>query len=65
MLTRAVESPSIAETQRIVSEIKLNRVQNDLEDARKVASSTSGQRGKRARDEELKAEDRVKEATEA
>ena len=65
MLTRAIETHSLAETQHIVSTIKLERLQMELEDARKVAIRTSGARGKRARAEEIKAEDRVKEAEEA
>ena len=65
MLTRAVEATSLAETQRIVSEIRLERLTKDMADAKKVALRTSGQRGKRARDEEIKAEERVREATEA
>ena len=64
VLTQAVEAHSLSETQRIVSQLRLERLQKELEDAQKVASRTSGQRGKRARDEEIKAEARVKEAQE-
>lgn len=62
VLTKAVESNSLAETQHIVSRLRLERLQKELEAAQKVASRTSGQRGKRARDDEIKAEARVKEA---
>ncbi len=64
VLTKAVESNSVAETQRIVSEITLARLVAELADARKVASRTSGARGKKAREEEIKAEARVKKAEE-
>ncbi|KAG9220476.1 hypothetical protein CCMSSC00406_0003932 [Pleurotus cornucopiae] len=64
LLTKAVDSSSVAETQRIVSEITLARLVAELADARKVASRTSGARGKKARDEEIKAEARVKKAEE-
>ncbi|THG96692.1 hypothetical protein EW026_g5188 [Hermanssonia centrifuga] len=63
-LTLAVDATSLAKTQRIVSEITLLRLEIALDDARKVASRTSGARGKKARAEEIKAEDRVKEANE-
>lgn len=49
----------------MVSQIRLERLNKELEDARKVATRTSGQRGKRAREEEIKAEVRVKDAEEA
>ncbi|KAF9491905.1 P-loop containing nucleoside triphosphate hydrolase protein [Pleurotus eryngii] len=62
LLTKAVDSSSVAETQHIVSEITLARLVAELADARKVASRTSGARGKKARDEEIKAEARVKKA---
>ncbi|KAI0761905.1 P-loop containing nucleoside triphosphate hydrolase protein [Irpex lacteus] len=64
-LTRAVESLSVNETQRIVSEIRLERLRKELGEARKTATRTSGARGKKAREEELKAEARVKETEEA
>ncbi|KAI0704339.1 P-loop containing nucleoside triphosphate hydrolase protein [Cytidiella melzeri] len=64
-LTHAVESLSINETQRIVSEVRLERLIKELTEARKTATRTSGARGKRAREEEIKAEARVKEAEEA
>lgn len=64
-LTRAVDSPKLAETQRIFSELRLERLQTELFEARKVASRTSGARGKKAREEELKAEARVRDAEEA
>ncbi|KAL8277263.1 hypothetical protein RQP46_010332 [Phenoliferia psychrophenolica] len=61
-LTRAVESTSMAETQRIVREIRLEKRRKELVEARKVASRRSGTRGKEARMEEIKAEERVAEA---
>ncbi|KAH8102112.1 P-loop containing nucleoside triphosphate hydrolase protein [Cristinia sonorae] len=64
-LTRAVESTKPAETQRILSEIRLARRRTELEDAQKIALRTSGARGKRAREDEIKAEERLKEAEEA
>ncbi|KAJ8496310.1 hypothetical protein ONZ45_g12507 [Pleurotus djamor] len=64
-LTQAVETTSISQTQRIVSEIRLARLVSELEEARKFASKTTGARGKKAREEEIKAEARVKEAQEA
>lgn len=64
VLTKAVDSSSVGETQRIVSEITLARLVAELAHARKVASRTSGARGKKARDEEIKAEARVKKAEE-
>ncbi|KAI0091739.1 P-loop containing nucleoside triphosphate hydrolase protein [Irpex rosettiformis] len=64
-LTRAVEALSVNETQRIVSELRLERLRKELSEARKTASRTSGARGKKAREEEIKAESRVKEAEEA
>lgn len=54
----------MAETQRIVSEIRLARLRRELWEARKIASRTSGTRGKKAREEEIKAELRVQEAEE-
>ncbi|KAI0343208.1 P-loop containing nucleoside triphosphate hydrolase protein [Trametopsis cervina] len=65
VLTRAVEATSITETQRIVSSIRLERLKKDLTEARKIATRTSGARGKKARAEEIAAEVRVKEAEEA
>lgn len=64
VLTRAVESTKPSETQRILSEIRLARRRAELEEAQKTALRTSGARGKKAREEEIKAEDRVKEAEE-
>ncbi|KAL0956788.1 hypothetical protein HGRIS_002907 [Hohenbuehelia grisea] len=61
-LTRAVEANSMEQTQLIVSEIRLSRLKADLEEARKIASRTSGARGKKAREDEIKAEEKVKEA---
>ena len=65
VLTRAVEASALSETQRIISQIRLNRLEQDMANAKKVALRTSGQRGKKARDEEIKAEERVKDAIEA
>jgi ATP-binding cassette, subfamily F, member 3 len=56
---------SVNDTQRIVSEIRLERLQKELSEAKKTATRTSGARGKKAREEEIKAEARVKEAEEA
>ncbi|EIM83035.1 P-loop containing nucleoside triphosphate hydrolase protein [Stereum hirsutum FP-91666 SS1] len=61
-LTKAVEAASVSETQRIVSEIRLERLRRELQEARKIASRTSGTRGKKAREEEIKAEERVQDA---
>ena len=60
VLTRAVEASALSETQRIISQIRLNRLEQDMANTKKVALRTSGQRGKKARDEEIKAEERVK-----
>ena len=49
-LTRAVESLSVNETQRIVSAIRLERLRKELGEARKTATRTSGARGKKARE---------------
>lgn len=61
-LTKAVESTSLAETQRIVRDLRLAKRMTELVEARKIASRRSGARGKEARLEEIKAEDNVKEA---
>ncbi|KII94954.1 hypothetical protein PLICRDRAFT_660687 [Plicaturopsis crispa FD-325 SS-3] len=65
MLTRAVESTNLGETQCIVSSLRLAKYQRALDYARKIASRTSGTRGKKAREEEIRAEDRLKAAKEA
>lgn len=57
-----MEALSIHETQQIVSQLRLERLTKELGEARKTASRTSGARGKKAREEEIKAETRVKEA---
>lgn len=57
-----MEAASVAETQQIVSEIRLERLRRELQEARKVASRTSGTRGKKAREEEIKAEERIQDA---
>jgi len=64
-LTRAVESSRLSETQHIVSGIYLARRQAELEEAQKIALRTSGARGKKARAEEIKAEERLKKAEKA
>ena len=64
-LTRAVESLKLSETQRIVSEIRVERLHYVLEEAQKTALRTSGARGKKARDDEIQAEAKLKEAQEA
>ena len=64
MLTTALESLSLDKTQRVVNQISLERLSAELENARKIASRTSGARGKKARDEEIKAEARVKSGEE-
>ncbi|KAK7062089.1 iron complex transport system ATP-binding protein [Favolaschia claudopus] len=61
-LTKAVESTSLRETQRIVYELRLAARRRDLQEARKVALRRSGARGKDARLEEIKAEGNLKEA---
>ena len=49
----------------MVSQLRLARLTKELGEARKTASRTSGARGKKAREEEIKAEARVKEAENA
>ncbi|KAJ7223921.1 P-loop containing nucleoside triphosphate hydrolase protein [Mycena rebaudengoi] len=61
-LTAAVETTSLRETQRIVYRMRLDKRRWELQEARKIASRRSGARGKEARLEEIKAEERVKEA---
>ena len=60
-----MEATKISETQRILSEIRLDRRRDELEEARKTALRTSGARGKKARLDEIKAEESLKEAEEA
>lgn len=57
-LRRAVESPSPLETQKIVHAHLLAKAEDDLVEARKIASLRSGTRGKEAREEELRAEEK-------
>ena len=64
MLTTALESLSLDETQCVVNQITFERLSIELEDARKIASRTSGARGKKAREEEIKAEARFKSGEE-
>ncbi|KAJ7498543.1 P-loop containing nucleoside triphosphate hydrolase protein [Mycena latifolia] len=61
-LTKAVESTSLRETQRIVYGLRLEKRRYELQEAKKVASRRSGARGKDARLEEIKAEENVKKA---
>lgn len=62
VLTTAVESTSLQETQGIVFKLRLEKRKSELQEARKVALRRSGARGKEAREAELKAEANVKEA---
>ncbi|KAJ7437118.1 P-loop containing nucleoside triphosphate hydrolase protein [Mycena galericulata] len=62
LLTKAVETTSMCETQRIVYGLRLDKRRRELVEAKKVASRRSGARGKDARLEEIKAEDNVKHA---
>ncbi|KAJ7724833.1 P-loop containing nucleoside triphosphate hydrolase protein [Mycena metata] len=61
-LTRATESTSLRETQRIVYGLRLDVRRRELVEAKKVASRRSGARGKEARLEEIKAEENVRQA---
>ncbi|SCZ97244.1 BZ3500_MvSof-1268-A1-R1_Chr4-2g07084 [Microbotryum saponariae] len=63
-LTKAVESPSVSEMVRIVYEIELSTRRIELVEARSIALRRSGTRGKEAREQEILAEQRVKEAQE-
>lgn len=60
-LSRAIESPTIAELSESIAGIKLGRSQKDLENAKKIALRRSGARGAEARKALLKAEAKVKE----
>ncbi|KAJ7228264.1 P-loop containing nucleoside triphosphate hydrolase protein [Mycena pura] len=62
VLTKAVETTSLRETQRIVYELRREKRRWELQEARKVASRRSGARGKDARLEEIKAEENLKQA---
>ncbi|KAJ7098765.1 P-loop containing nucleoside triphosphate hydrolase protein [Mycena belliarum] len=62
VLTKAVESTSLRETQRIVYGLRLEKRRHELREAKKVASRRSGARGKEARLEEIKAEENLKKA---
>ncbi|KAJ7126423.1 P-loop containing nucleoside triphosphate hydrolase protein [Mycena crocata] len=61
-LTKAVETTSLRDTQRIVYTLRLDKRRRELVEAKKVASRRSGTRGKDARLEEIKAEEAVKQA---
>jgi ATP-binding cassette, subfamily F, member 3 len=60
-LSRAVESSSLVDAQRIVLDIRLERRRTELVEARKIAARRSGARGKEARLAEIQAEQNVKE----
>ncbi|KAJ6539742.1 P-loop containing nucleoside triphosphate hydrolase protein [Mycena capillaripes] len=62
ILTKATETTSLRETQRIVYGLRLEARRRELLEAKKVASRRSGARGKDARLEEIKAEENVKQA---
>ncbi|KAJ6561577.1 P-loop containing nucleoside triphosphate hydrolase protein [Mycena vulgaris] len=62
VLTKAVESTSLRETQRIFYGLRLEKRRHELREAKKVASRRSGARGKDARLEEIKAEENLKKA---
>lgn len=53
---------SIVETERTVRNLELEDRQNELTQAQLIASRRSGTRGKAAREAEIKAEEKVKEA---
>ncbi|GAA5910406.1 ABC-F family ATP-binding cassette domain-containing protein [Sporobolomyces salmoneus] len=61
-LTKAVESTSMVETERIVCKLELEDRRNELNQAQIIAARRSGTRGKAAREAEIKAEENVKEA---
>ena len=63
-LTIACETTSLLETTRIVRRIQLEDRRAELTEAQLIAARRSGTRGKAARDEEIQAEERVKEAEE-
>ena len=62
MLQQAVESEDPAKTHRIVSQLKLEKRNKELEAARKIAMRRSGARGKDARQQEIIAEENLKDA---
>lgn len=64
-LTKAMESTSLVETERLVLGLRLDKRAQELQEARKIASRRSGTRGKEARLDEIKAEERVAEAEQA
>jgi hypothetical protein len=64
-LVKAVESPSLLETQHIVLDLKLRRKQEELLEAQKIAQRRSGARGKEARTAELQAEANLAEVEKA
>jgi ATP-binding cassette subfamily F protein 3 len=64
-LVKAVESPSLLETQRVVLDLRLRRRQEELLEAQKIAQRRSGTRGKEARTVELQAEANVAEVENA
>jgi hypothetical protein len=65
VLTQAVNSTSLLESQRIVTELQLAKKRLQLVEAQKVAQRRSGARGKDARAVELQAEADVAEVEKA
>lgn len=63
-LTTAVDSILPQVTQKVVYEIELARCRHQLSEAQKIASRRSGARGKEARAQEIKEEDKVEIAEE-
>lgn len=63
-LTTAVDSILPQVTQKVVYEIELARCRYELSEAQKIASRRSGARGKEARTQEIKEEEKVKVAEE-
>ncbi|GAA6005938.1 hypothetical protein JCM11491_004066 [Sporobolomyces phaffii] len=61
-LTKAVDSTSMVDTERIVRQLELDDRQHELVQAQLVAARRSGTRGKAAREAEIKAEEAVKAA---
>ncbi|KAF7332392.1 Iron complex transport system ATP-binding protein [Mycena kentingensis (nom. inval.)] len=64
LLTKAAESTDLRETQRIIYQLRVEKRQHELQEARKVASRRSGARGKEARLAEIDAEEKLKTAEE-
>lgn len=62
VLTTAVESTSLRETQEVVLRLQMEERKHELQEARKTAIRRSGTRGKAAREAELKAEANLMDA---